>query len=133
MDLPLIGTTLDQSRPGCGLKRQAHEAEVLSPVGGVVTAVNGNLWKNPGMAGESPYESGWLFMLHTPNVKKSMATLMDSPESMKWIADEVSCLESMIEEVAGPLAADGGFLTNDIFGALPALGWENLTKRFLKS
>lgn len=133
MDLPLIGTTLDQSCPGCGLKRQSNEAEVLSPVGGIVTAVNGNLRKNPGMSGESPYEDGWLFMLHTQNVKKSITTLMDSAESMKWIAGEISYLESMIEEVAGPLAADGGFLTNDIFGALPALGWKNLTKRFLRS
>ncbi|MDX9785312.1 MAG: glycine cleavage system protein H [Desulfobacterales bacterium] len=133
MELPLLGYSLEQSRPGFGLKRKGHAAEVISPLGGVVTAVNGKVRETPGLAGESPYENGWLFMLHTPNVKKAIDTLMDSSESMKWLGTEVDCLEKMIEEVAGPLAADGGLLTNDIFGALPELGWDRLTKKFLKS
>jgi hypothetical protein len=39
----------------------------------------------------------------------------------------------MIEDVAGPLAADGGNLSSDIYGALPELGWNNLTKNFLRT
>jgi hypothetical protein len=38
-----------------------------------------------------------------------------------------------MESVAGPLAADGGYITDDINGNLPALGWKNLTKTFLKT
>jgi hypothetical protein len=29
--------------------------------------------------------------------------------------------------------ADGGYLADDIYGQLPGLGWEQLTKRFLKT
>jgi len=47
------------------------------------------------------------------------------------MSDEVGRLEGMIEDVAGPLATDGGFLTQDIYGNLPDLGWNNLTKAFL--
>jgi hypothetical protein len=39
----------------------------------------------------------------------------------------------MIEEVAGPLPADGGHLAPDIYGNLPQLGWKNLTRSFLKT
>ncbi len=39
----------------------------------------------------------------------------------------------MIESVAGPLAADGGYIVEDIYGNLPSLGWKNLTKTFLKT
>jgi hypothetical protein len=46
---------------------------------------------------------------------------------------EVTNLESMIEDVAGPLAADGGYLAEDIYGNLPDLGWEKLTKAFLRT
>jgi hypothetical protein len=46
---------------------------------------------------------------------------------------EVHRLEEMIEDVAGPLAADGGYLTDDIYGAMPDLGWNNLTRAFLKT
>ena len=53
--------------------------------------------------------------------------------SLSWMNTEVSNLEGMIEEVAGPLAADGGFLADDVYGNLPDLGWKNLTKKFLKT
>ena len=47
--------------------------------------------------------------------------------------DEVERLYEVIEETAGPLAADGGYLADDIYGNLPEIGWENLTKAFLKT
>ena len=47
------------------------------------------------------------------------------PETMK------QAMEQMIEEVAGPLPADGGHLAKDIYGNLPALGWDKLTRTFL--
>jgi hypothetical protein len=74
-----------------------------------------------------------MFVVRTPDVKASMKQLMANSDSINWISDEVSTLEGMIEEVAGPLAADGGHLQNDIYGNLPDLGWNNLTKTFLKT
>jgi len=47
--------------------------------------------------------------------------------------NEVTNLETMIEDVAGPLVADGGYLAEDIYGKLPNLGWNNLTKAFLRT
>ena len=62
-----------------------------------------------------------------------MKTLMSDTDSLGWIHQEINTLEDMIEEVAGPLAADGGYLQDDIYGNLPDLGWKNLTKTFLKT
>ena len=50
-----------------------------------------------------------------------------------WMNTEIHTLEKMIEEAAGPMAADGGFLTEDIFGNIPDLGWKRLAKTFLKT
>jgi hypothetical protein len=58
---------------------------------------------------------------------------MVDQDSLSWINSEVNQLETMIEEVAGPLAADGGYLADDIYGNLPDLGWGNLTQQFLKT
>jgi len=58
---------------------------------------------------------------------------MADADSLDWMNGEVGKLENMVEEVAGPLAADGGYLADDIFGNLPELGWSNLTKAFLKT
>jgi glycine cleavage system H lipoate-binding protein len=133
LELPLMGKELDQNKPGWGLKRKENMADVLSPVDGVIVEVNANVRENPGIANREPYSDGWLFMVRNPNIKKTMKNLMTDTSSFDWINQEINRLESMIEEVAGPLAADGGYLGSDVFGNLPKLGWKNLTNAFLKT
>jgi glycine cleavage system H lipoate-binding protein len=132
-DLPLMGKELDKDRAGWGLKRKDHLADVLSPVDGVIMEVNSEVRERPGLANERPYEHGWLFMVRTPNPKETIKRLVADADSLDWMRGEVNTLENMIEEVAGPLAADGGYLADDIFGKIPQLGWGNLTKTFLRT
>jgi glycine cleavage system H lipoate-binding protein len=132
-DLPLMGKELDQGKAGWGLKRRENNADVLSPIDGVIVEVNSKVRENPGLANRQPYSDGWLFMVRTPDVKATMNKLMTDQNCLSWINEEIGHLENMIEEVAGPLAADGGHLADDIYGNLPDLGWNNLTKKFLKT
>lgn len=133
LDLPLMGKELDQGKVGWGLKRRDNLADVLSPIDGVIVEVNSEIREKPGMANREPYGGGWLFMVRTPDIKATMGKLMTDQSSLTWMNTEVGHLESMIEDVAGPLAADGGYLASDIFGNLPDIGWNNLTKAFLKT
>jgi glycine cleavage system H lipoate-binding protein len=133
LDLPLTGKELNQGAVGWGLKRKDNLADILSPVGGVIVEVNSRVRENPGLTNHEPYGGGWLFMVHNPNIKKSVKHLMAETDSLDWMNQEVDTLEKMIENVAGPLAADGGYLQEDIFGNVPALGWKDLTKTFLKT
>ena len=132
-DLPLMGKELDQNNPGWGLKRKENLADVLSPVDGVIVDVNPKLCERPDIANREPYGEGWLFTVRTPNIKGTAKKLMAEAESLEWINGEITTLENMIEDVAGPMAADGGFLAEDIYGNLPSLGWNSLTKTFLKT
>ena len=132
-DLPLMGKELDQNNPGWGLKRKENLADVLSPVDGVIIDVNPKLRERPDLANREPYGEGWLFTVRTPNIKGTAKKLMAEAESLEWINGEITTLENMIEDVAGPMAADGGFLAEDIYGNLPSLGWNSLTKTFLKT
>lgn len=132
-ELPLMGKEFDQGAVGWGLKRKENLADMLSPVGGVIVEVNSKARQNPEIVNREPYGDGWLFLVRTPDIKKSMNDLMTDTKSLTWMDTEVRNLESMIEEVAGPLAADGGNLAGDIFGNLPQLGWKNLTRSFLKT
>ena len=132
-DLPLMGKELDQGNPGWGLKRKENLADVLSPVDGVIVDVNSKLRERPDIANREPYGDGWLFTVRTPNIKGTAKKLMAEAESLEWINGEIATLENMIEDVAGPMAADGGFLAEDIYGNLPSLGWNSLTKTFLKT
>ena len=49
------------------------------------------------------------------------------------MAREVENLYDLVEETSGPLAADGGYLGQDIYGSMPQIGWKNLTTLFLKT
>jgi glycine cleavage system H lipoate-binding protein len=133
LDLPLMGKELDYDKIGWGLRRKDNHADVLSPIDGVIVEVNSKVRKTPQLANREPYGDGWLFMVRTPDIKGTMKKLMTDQASLTWINNEVKNLENMIEEVAGPLAADGGHLADDIYGNLPDLGWRNLTKTFLKT
>ncbi len=133
LDLPLMGKELDMGNVGWGLKRKDNLADILSPVDGVIMEVNAKVRENPEIANLEPYGEGWLFMVRTPDVKKTIKQLMTDTDSLNWMNTEIAQLEGMIEDVAGPLAADGGVLQEDIFGNLPELGWQNLTKTFLKT
>ena len=132
-ELPLMGKELNPGKAGWGLRRKDNLADVLSPVGGVIMEVNSRVRETPGLANREPYGDGWLFLVRTPDVKTSIKPLMSDQQSIGWIKGEVDQLEHMIEEVAGPLAADGGYFADDIFGNLPGLGWDRLRKTFLKT
>jgi glycine cleavage system H lipoate-binding protein len=132
-DLPLMGKELNQGSAGWGLKRGVNTADVLAPVCGVIVDVNAKVRENPSIANREPYENGWLFTVRPPDVKESVSTLMVNEQTVGWIGEEANTLISMIEQVAGPLAADGGYLASDIYGTLPSLGWTTLTRRFLKT
>ncbi len=133
LELPNMGKELDSGKVGWGLTRKENLADVLSPVDGVIMEVNSQVRENPEQANREPYGGGWLFMVRTPDIKKAAKKLMDDTASLGWMNGEVGKLESMIEEKAGPLAADGGFLADDIYGNIPDLGWGNLTRTFLKT
>ncbi len=133
LDLPLMGKELDQGKAGWGLRRKNNLADVLAPVDGVIVEVNSRLRKTPDIANREPYGDGWLFMVRTPDVKATLGKLMVDHSSLSWMNSEVTHLESMIEDVAGPLAADGGCLGDDIYGNMPDLGWRNLTQAVLKT
>ena len=130
-NLPLMGKELDQDNIGWGMKRKDNSADVCSPVDGIIVEVNAKARENPELANREPYGDGWLFMVRNPDIKGTVKKLMSDTSSMEWVHGEVGRLETMIEEVAGPLAADGGYLADDIYGNLPDLGWKNLTNTFL--
>jgi glycine cleavage system H lipoate-binding protein len=133
LELPLMGKKLSRGAAGWRLARKGNRAEVLSPVNGIIMESNTRAGENPEIAHREPYGGGWLFLVRTPDIREALAGLMENQDGLAWISEEVERLERMVEEIAGPLAADGGYLTNDIYGSIPELGWKRLTEIFLRT
>ena len=71
--------------------------------------------------------------LHCANLRQDLKNLMIGDQASEFIDQEVDRLYDVIEETAGPLAADGGYLSDDIFGNMPQIGWQKLTREFLRT
>jgi hypothetical protein len=56
---------------------------------------------------------------------------MIGEQASDYLDGEIERLFQVIEEEAGPLAADGGYLGDDIYGNLAPNVWKRLTRQFL--
>ena len=71
--------------------------------------------------------------VHATDLRKDLKNLMISTETATFLRAEVERLQEAVESVSGPLAADGGTLDEDIYGKVPDLGWDRLTRMFLRT
>jgi glycine cleavage system H lipoate-binding protein len=130
---PLMGKLLEQDRADISLNREGNEAKLFSPVSGVVTDINPAMREHGNRSSKDPYSEGWILRLHCANLRQDLKNLMIGDQAGEFIDQEVERLYEVIEETAGPLAADGGYLSDDIFGHLPQLGWQKLIRKFLRT
>ncbi len=131
INVPLMGKTLVQGKPGFSLSRDNHKVDFTSPVNGVITEVNKRIEKSPDLINQSPYENGWIFMLYCPDLKKDLKNLMFMEGSKGYINTEVKRLYEFLEEETQMKAADGGELVPDLYGNLPDVSWDTLLEKFI--
>lgn len=133
IDAPLIGKAVRQDRADIKMKRGSKTAKILSPLTGVVTAVNPDLREQGSHATADPYSDGWIARIHSDTLRKDLKNLMIGDETTDFMQNEVAHLYKVIEQEVGPLATDGGHLGNDIYGNIPQIGWKRLTGLFLRT
>jgi glycine cleavage system H protein len=104
----------------------------VAPVSGVVTAFNPKIKAAPATLPADPYGNGWLLMVQPDNLRDDLRTLEMGTEATTFIKSEIDQLFQAIEAQLGPLAADGGDLSDDILGSLPPTCWQELARQFLK-
>lgn len=126
--VPLVGKEVRQAREDITVFRGDQSATVCSPISGVVTALNLPLLEDGHPAGDSPYTEGWLMTVHAPSLRSDLKNLMINEETKTYLAGQVDELFEMIEETLGPMANDGGHIRGDLYGEVPSLGWDRLTR-----
>ena len=127
---PLLGKELVQGESQITLKRGGNFVSFPSPVSGIITAVNHKLTEDGGLAHGSPYSDGWLVRVHATNLRKDLKNLSMGAETEETLSSDIERLYELIEATGQPLAADGGQLVDDLFGAMPELSWDQLVEQF---
>ncbi|MBU1398966.1 MAG: hypothetical protein KKE00_05900, partial [Proteobacteria bacterium] len=83
------------------------------------------------LANKNPYTDGWFVRLHSESLRNELKDLYIGTESKEFMEKEIGHLYNVIEESGELLNTDGGYLGEDIYGKMPQIGWERLTRLFL--
>lgn len=91
--------------------------DLLSPVEGVVVAVNDDVLKDPSLVTNDPYQNGWIAMVKSADIKINQRNLIQGSMVAPWMQNNVARLSAMVAP-SPALAQDGG---SPISGLLPQL------------
>jgi glycine cleavage system H lipoate-binding protein len=92
--------------------------DLLSPVEGIVTAVNDDVLRDPSLLTSDPYENGWIAMVKAPDLKVNQRNLIQGSMVAPWMQNSAVRLNAMLSGPSPSLAQDGGV---PIQGLLPQL------------
>lgn len=132
IEIPGIGQEVKQGEVGFQVRRNGEQAEVLSPVDGVITHINSRLLQDPECVNASPYEEGWLFIVEPTKLRKNLKGLFYGEEAKKFLDEEKERLFALSNEELS-IAADGGVTVDEIAKELKGVKWSKFVKTFLRT
>jgi glycine cleavage system H protein len=78
-DPPTVGTTLSKDEPYAEVESVKAVSDVVAPLSGEVTEVNGALSESPEQINEDPYGGGWLVKVRLTDASE-VDSLMDAAD-----------------------------------------------------
>ena len=107
--------------------------DLISPVEGVITALNRDAIQDPSIITRDPYAQGWIALVKSPELTINQRNLVQGAMVAPWMQNNVSRLNGMVNQLAPTLAADGGVPIAGLLGRVPRELREQLTKEFFLS
>lgn len=107
--------------------------DILSPVEGVVMAVNDDVVKNPTVAASDPYMNGWIAVLRSPDLRTNQRNLLQGPMVGPWMQYSVSRLKAALATSNPTMAQDGGAPVSNVLHNIEPKLRRKLIKEFFLS
>ncbi|HLK32756.1 MAG TPA: glycine cleavage system protein H [Terriglobales bacterium] len=85
-----------------------QSVDMLSPLEGVVTAVNQQVVKSPELLSRDPYHEGWVCTIKSPEMDTNLRNLVQGPMVAPWMQNNISRLSGMMAAADARFAQDGG-------------------------
>ena len=130
-ELPRVGASIKQGEKGFKVIADSKPVELLSPVDGMVVAVNTKVLESPDKVNRDPYGEGWLFKVRAPRFKANRAGLLSGDLARKWMEEVSQKLMTRLAPAAGTVALDAGPAQSGIARELAGDEWVDLAKEFL--
>jgi glycine cleavage system H lipoate-binding protein len=138
--LPPQGVEVKAGQPFAMLRQGERSIPLLSPVDGVVCAVNAEVAKTPSVVKRDPYTRGWLVAIQPRDLAANLAGLSVGERGVTWLRGELSRVREFLQglmaghqdHLVGATAADGGLSADGLLEHLDDAAWAEFETRFLR-
>lgn len=121
IDVGNVGRWVRQGQRLFTVRANGVSFDILSPVEGVVMAMNNDVLKDPALATRDPYKEGWIVMLQSPDFSINQKNLLQGSMVAPWMHYNVARLNAAIAKSNPEFAQDGGVPVGQV---LPRVGPE---------
>ena len=133
MDIPKVGSYLQQGQTAWKLQRGKRELAQSSPVEGEVVAINEELMNNPSKINESPYKDGWILKIRPSSLRQNLKNLLSGETAKNWLENARSQFVLRFANEVGPVCQDGGELIDNAGELLTDAEWNEVLNEFFVS
>lgn len=130
--VPRLGANLVQGERAWTLKADSKTVDMLSPVSGVVVAVNDEEARAPHAAPDNPYDR-WLLKIRSPRLDTDAKQLLADRTARPFLDASWEELSGMMTPELGTIMHDGGTPVNGFARGIDEEHWDIVARRFLRS
>jgi glycine cleavage system H lipoate-binding protein len=129
--LPKVGARLGQGEKAWSLVSEGKSVDMLSPVDGVVVAVNGEAAASPERLNLDPYGEGWLLKVRAPRLAANLKQLLSGTSAKRWMEDVCENLRAIMNPDLGRVYQDGGLPVYGMARSMDPVRWDEVARSFL--
>jgi glycine cleavage system H protein len=127
LHLPPVGSPIREKEALAEISSSGKKAKILSPLSGVVSAINHEVVENPSLVWRDPYHRGWLILL-APDHPEEISNLLSGPKAREWYSKQSLNLFNHLVKWAPNLSPKGNLLENSPIREILRGKWEKLAK-----
>jgi len=91
----------------CSITREGTTAHFMSPIEGVIVAVNHEVQRDPNLIVADPYKDGWICIVKSPDMDINLKNLLPQALVGTWMQNGLRRLQAFAAPL-GAATADGG-------------------------
>ncbi len=124
------------------ISQEGKHLRVFSPISGEILNTNSNLYENPEILNEDPYDDGWIYKIKPTNWIAETSSCYLAEEAINWSKKELERFKDFLSggsmrkyssEPSMIILQDGGELRDNILSDLPSEVWNDFQIEFLDS
>jgi glycine cleavage system H lipoate-binding protein len=110
---------------------QGMTIDMVSPIEGVVIAVNPEIQRDPNLIAKDPYKEGWVCVVKSPDMAINLNNLLRGNFIGPWMQNTLRRLTTMLPQMA--TAQDGGLPVAGLLGQVDSAVQRSMIKEFFLS